>query len=137
MNEKFGWDITWLVHNQVILLHMWGDFKQARPQTAKDLDLEVTSYFEQSISESIHVLSDFTDMKSFPSLSLVLELRGARSSKAGWFVAYPQSSLFFEKIMQFAARVTGFKLHYVESLEAAIDFLKENDPQLSDMSPYE
>ena len=130
MQEMYGYNVSWLIENKIILVEPWGDYSRARQHDMRKLDLEVTDYYDRSPESVIHLFSDLKGLKKAPSLTLLLELRGVRHPKAGWFISYPHYMPFFERLMSIAAKISGSKVHFSDSLENAFTFIQEKDPEL-------
>jgi hypothetical protein len=130
-------EISWLIPNKVINLHVIGDISL---ESLATFSQDIIQHIEASDAPLVHLLADERDMGGFPSqIKRVLDAAAfLRHPRLGWFVIYGTDNKVLKFISYMVAQVTQIRHRRFVTQAEAFAFLQAVDttlPNLSEVQP--
>lgn len=115
-------EISWFVENRIIFAKASGKMTVEELRVASD---KVVKMLEASDASLVHILSDESDLESFPiSVKALNEVVGfMRHPKMGWMLLYPSDNNISKSLSNILAGVTKMWIRRFASQQEALEFL--------------
>ena len=106
----------------------------SRIEDVMSIDERLVDFLDAS-SHPIHFVVDVRDMTQPPPLTQSLKIGHMRHANTGWVIMVgSQQNAVLRFMASIAFKVFGTKYKECSTLEEAVEFLKQADPDLSEMS---
>ncbi len=119
--------IEWLVPQHVI------ESKFIKIFTVEELatyDTAVIEMFATSSAKQVHIISDVSKIEQFPSLNHASQMKIIQDERCGWVVVTGSSNPLLKTIALIIAKIFGNRLHWCNTREDALAFLRRMDDTL-------
>ena len=126
------YEISWLVKNHVVHLHLSGDVSL---EMLVDVSQNLIHYFESSDRESVHLMINDADVGRAPKqVTQLLDIAKAlRHPRLGWFIIYGTDNLLFRFISFTLANVLRLRHRRFLTQQEAYVFLQSVDSTLPNL----
>ncbi len=122
--------VMWLVEQQVILCACRGQL------TYPDLEQMVAQIADLSRSSSaplVHVVIEASDLDFLPSVREISALRGTTPAGGGWTLLVGVDNHLLRFLASMIVQMFAARFRFVNTLDAALQFLQEMDSTLPDL----
>jgi hypothetical protein len=128
------YEINWYAPERVIYERLYGEVTL---EDARGLNSESYDFFHEG-TPLIHVVVDLTGVQKFPaSLTSIGQMikNKPQQGVVGWVLIYGAENPLLRFIASMVAQVSGDKirLRMMNSLEEAVNFLRQQDETLADL----
>lgn len=123
--------ISWIIQNHVILIVNEGAV--IREDIIRGAAI-VEDMIDRSESTRIHVISDISRLTNVPDLQTLSQQRWVQHPKLGWLMVSGLVSEELKIVLNIVSKARRVKSAYMDTIEEALAYLYEHNPELSDYS---
>jgi hypothetical protein len=120
----------WIIPQRVIYVRWYGEITIA---DAQDANRNTAQFIEEGIAP-VHMLRDDSAITKIPPVTprqLLDALHAVRDPRFGWAVNIGHSNALVRTLTDLYSKFTRIRIHRAETLEEALNFLKQADESLN------